>query len=373
MKIKGAMVYGPGQDWQVEEFDLGDPVSGEVQVRLAASGLCHSDEHFRSGDLPAPFYPILGGHEGAGVVTKVGPGVSEVVEDDHVVLAFTPACGTCRQCARGRQNLCDRGAGIGTGKAISDDSYRATKDGAPVYQTSLTGTFAPYATVHKSSVIKIEKDIPLSRAALLGCGVCTGWGSTASIGGTQPGDTVLVIGAGGIGINAVQGAAHAGARFVVAVDPVEFKRTQALKLGATHAYATLAEATEQITEMTWGTMADVTAVTMGVLDSDLIEPALQATGKGGTVVLTAIGGRPATSVSWHHLTLHEKRVQGALFGGTSPRAQVPKLLNLYRSGMLRLDELVTRTYRLEDVNQGYEDMREGRNLRGVIEYTDADY
>ncbi|MBV6760720.1 MULTISPECIES: NDMA-dependent alcohol dehydrogenase [Rhodococcus] len=376
MKISGAILHGVGREWTLEEFELGGPVAGEVQVRLAASGLCHSDHHFRTGDLPPAFFPLLAGHEGAGVVTKVGVGVEGLAEGDHVVLAFLPACGTCRMCARGRQNLCDRGADNSTGLSV-DGTYRAHLGGNPLNRVSGLGTFAPYVTTHHSSVIKIENDIPLNRAALLGCGVCTGWGSAVSAGGVQPGDNVVVIGVGGIGINAVQGASHAGARFVVAVDPVEFKREQALKFGATHAFASIEEAAVQLPDLTWGVMSDVTILTPGVIEPEMIQQALDLTGKGGTVVVTALAGMAtmAEGVPFNStmFTLYEKRLQGAIFGGASPRSQIPTLLNLYRSGILNLDDLVTRTYRHDQINEGYADMLEGRNIRGIIEYTEADY
>ncbi|MDO1481606.1 NDMA-dependent alcohol dehydrogenase [Rhodococcus ruber] len=375
MKTKAAILKAPGKDWEIEEIDLGDPISGEVQVRLAASGLCHSDHHLRTGSSPVPFWPVLGGHEGAGVVTKVGPGVTGLTEGDHVVLAFIPACGTCRPCSKGMQNLCDEGAGLITGKSIADGTARATLDGEPLLAMCLLGTFAPYVTVHQSSVIKIEKDIPLDKAALLGCGVSTGWGSATAIGGTTVGDTVVVVGVGGVGINAVQGAAAAGARHVVAIDPVEFKRTKALELGATHAYASVQDALEPVRELTWGLLADVTVITVGDIQGEDIQPALDITGKGGQVVVTGMGNYANNTVDLNlfELTLLQKRVQGAIFGGTSPRTQIPHLLNMYRSGVLKLDELVTTTYRLEDINLGYEDMLAGRNLRGVVKYTDADY
>ncbi|MBS9374941.1 NDMA-dependent alcohol dehydrogenase [Rhodococcus sp. B50] len=375
MKTKAAVVKGINQPWEIEEIDLGDPVAGEVQIRLAASGLCHSDEHLRSGATPLPSFPVLGGHEGAGVVTKVGPGVRGLKEGDHVVLAFIPACGRCRSCAKGLQNICDEGAGLLTGQAISDKTYRATLNGDPVLQMCLLGTFAPYVTVNEASVIKIEKDIPLEKAALLGCGVATGWGSATEIGGTKLGDTVVVIGVGGVGINSVQGAAHAGARFVVAIDPVEFKRQKAKEFGATHVFASIEEAAPAIGEITWGQMANVTVITVGEITGDIIGPALGLTAKGGQVVVVGMGHATDSQVtmSLFELTLLQKRLQGAIFGGTGPRSQIPKLLELYRNGQLDLDNLVTKTYKLEDINEGYADMHAGRNLRGLVLYGEDDY
>ncbi|AWZ22850.1 NDMA-dependent alcohol dehydrogenase [Rhodococcus pyridinivorans] len=375
MKTKAAVVKGINQPWEIEEIDLGDPVAGEVQIRLAASGLCHSDEHLRSGATPLPSFPVLGGHEGAGVVTKVGPGVRGLEEGDHVVLAFIPACGRCRACAKGMQNICDEGAGLLTGQAISDKTYRATLNGDPVLQMCLLGTFAPYVTVNEASVIKIEKDIPLDKAALLGCGVATGWGSATEIGGTKLGDTVVVIGVGGVGINSVQGAAHAGARFVVAIDPVEFKRQKAKEFGATHVFASIEEAAPVIGEITWGQMANVTVITVGEITGDIIGPALGLTAKGGQVVVVGMGHATDSQVtmSLFELTLLQKRLQGAIFGGTGPRSQIPKLLELYRNGQLDLDNLVTKTYKLEDINEGYADMHAGKNLRGLVLYGEDDY
>ncbi|NKQ52405.1 NDMA-dependent alcohol dehydrogenase [Amycolatopsis sp. K13G38] len=375
MKVKAAILEEIGAPWRISEIELGDPVAGELQVRLAASGLCHSDAHLASGASPVPFLPVVGGHEGAGVVTKVGPGVRGIAEGDHVVLAFIPACGTCPACASGLQNLCDEGAGLLTGQAIADGSYRVTKEGKPVIQMCLLGTFSPYVTVHQASVVKIEQDVPLDKAALLGCGVSTGWGSATEIGGTRPGDTVVVMGVGGVGINAVQGAKFAGARFVVAIDPVEFKRKKALELGATHAYSSMEEAAAELPDLTWGRLARTVIITVGEIKGEHIQQALGLTAKGGQVVVTGMGDFRDMNVDLNlfELTLLQKRVQGAVFGGVGPRTQIPKLLDLYRTGQLRLDELVTTTYRLEDINQGYQDMADGRNLRGVVVYSDADY
>ncbi|MEB3367196.1 NDMA-dependent alcohol dehydrogenase [Saccharopolyspora mangrovi] len=374
MKTKAAILHEPGKDWEVEEIELGDPIEGEVQVRLAASGLCHSDEHLRTGATPMAIYPAVGGHEGAGVVTKVGPGVTGISEGDHVVLTFIPGCGRCRACAQGMQNLCDAGAGLLSGEAISG-GYRINYQGKPVAPMCLLGTFAPYVTVNQASVQTIEKDIPLDKAALLGCGVSTGWGTATEIGGTRTGDTVVVMGCGGVGINAVQGAAAAGARYVVAVDPVEFKRSKAEELGATHTFATMEEAHAAVGELTWGQLADNVLICIGETTGEHLQPALSMTKKGGQVVVTGMGRADQidAQVSLFELTLLQKRLQGAIFGGVSPRTQIPRLLEHYRNGTLKLDELVTTEYSLEDINTGYADMMAGKNLRGIIRYTEADY
>lgn len=378
MKTKAAVLWGVDQDWQVEEVELGDPVVGEVQVRLAASGLCHSDQHVREGDVPmvAPGdWPFIGGHEGAGVVTKVGAGVTSLQEGDHVVLGFIPSCGRCPACATGHQNLCDLGAYLLTGRGISDGTNRIHVGGKPASPMCLLGTFSPYVTVHESSAIKILPDIPLDKAALVGCGVTTGWGSAVYAGGVRQGDTVVVVGCGGIGQNAVQGARMAGARHIVAVDPVGFKRDFAKTMGATHSYASMAEAMEPVSEMSWGRMADVVIIAVGRLHGEDVAPALDLTAKGGTCVVTGMGSMTETDVQLNlfMLSMMQKRLQGAIFGSANPRYDIPNLLRHYMEGQLKLDELVTRTYRLEEINQGYADMLDGKNIRGVIQYTDADY
>ncbi len=237
----------------------------------------------------------------------------------------------------------------------------------------MLGTFAPYITVNQASLVKIEDDIPLQTAALLGCGVATGWGSAVEIGGTHAGDTVVVVGIGGVGINAVQGAAAAGARHVV-VDPVPFKLQMAEKMGATHTFSSMEEALEALGDITWGRMANTTILTVGEIDGSMIAPALAFTGKGGQVVV-GMGNFAAMDAQMNlfDLTLMQKRVQGAIFGGASPRTQVPALLNEYRAGKLNLDDLVTKTYRLDQINEAYDDMLAGNNIRGMVVYGDDDY
>jgi len=374
VKTKGAILWAVGQEWSIEEIEVGDPRAGEVTVQLAASGLCHSDEHLVTGGTPVAFYPVLGGHEGSGIVTKVGPGVTGLAEGDHVVTAFIPACGMCPPCSNGHQNLCDLGANLLAGTSVADGSYRVQAKGKDVIQMCLLGTFSPYITVHQASVVKIEPDIPLEVAALVGCGVTTGWGSATRVADVRPGENVVIMGAGGVGMNAVQGAAAAGAKRVMVIEPVESKRERSMEFGATHTFATAEEAMGAVNELTWGRMAEKAIITVGDIQGEDIQAGVSLIGKGGRVVVTGMGNYANMDVKLNlfEFTLLQKDLQGAIFGGSNPRAEIPALLALYQEGQLKLDELVTNTYALEDINQGYQDMRDGKNIRGMIKYTDAD-
>ncbi len=367
MKTKAAILWEINTPWSVEEIELDEPKAGEVLVKIAASGLCHSDEHLMTGDLPFAL-PIIGGHEGAGVIEKVGENVSWLAPGDHVVFGFIPSCGRCPSCSTGHQNLCDLGAHQAGGRQILDGTSRHHAKGADVGLMCLLGTFAHHTVVNEASCIKIEKDIPLDRACLLGCGVVTGWGSAVYAAETAPGDVVAVVGIGGIGANAIQGAKLAGAKQIWAIDPLENKREKAMEFGATHTAASLEEALPAIQEASWGRMANKTIMTMGVGSGELLAGALAITAKRGRVVVTNI--HPAlemsASMSLLDLTLMEKQVVGSLFGSANPRADIPRLAELYRKGQLDLDGMITRTYTLEQINEGYQDMRDGKNIRGVI-------
>jgi S-(hydroxymethyl)glutathione dehydrogenase/alcohol dehydrogenase len=368
MKTTAAVLWGVGGKWEVEEVELDPPGPGEVLIELVASGLCHSDEHMVTGDLPVAF-PVIGGHEGAGRVLEIGPGVTDVVTGDPVVTTFLPSCGRCSYCVRGHTALCDDGAGAMLGPQL-DGTYRFHARGEDLGQMCLLGTFARHTVVPVKSVVKIDEGIPLELAALVGCGVTTGVGSAIRAAELHPGDTAVVIGIGGIGANAVQGAKLAGCRYVMAVDPVEFKREKALELGATHVAASMDDAWQRVSELTRGRLADAAILTTGVAEGSYLQPALQLVGKRGRVVVTALGhpSEDMASLSLLELTLYEKQIRGSLFGSSNAQHDVPRLLELYQLGQLKLAELVTRTYALEEINTGYQDMREGRNIRGVIHY-----
>lgn len=369
---RAAVLWGPEQEWKVEDMVMDDPGPGEVVIETAYAGLCHSDEHVVTGDMPAPHFPFIGGHEGSGVVSAVGTGVSAVEPGDHVAMSFIPSCGHCRFCSTGRQNLCDEGSKLFDNqmmtRAEGDISHTIGEDEAARF--AQLGTFSERLLVAEESVVKVEKDLNLDAVALISCGVATGWGSAVHAGKVQPGDNAAIIGIGGVGINAVQGARMAGAKRIIAVDPVEFKREKAMEMGATHTFASIDEALAAVPELTWGEMCQTVVLSPGVVTGDLIEPAINLVDKGGSLVVTGLAGLLESDVQLNlfMLSMMNKTVTGTVFGSGNPRADIPALLSMYREGVLKLDGLITNRYKLDDVNQGYEDLRAGKNIRGVIEF-----
>ena len=367
MKTKAAVLTKPGP-LEIMELDLEEPRTGEVLVKYAASGLCHTDLHMMEGIL-VPRYPIVLGHEGSGTVEAVGPGVTRFKPNDHVVCSYIPSCGRCRYCATGRQNLCDLGATVARG-CMPDETFRLSRGGENYGAFALVGTFAEYGVVLQESLIKIDDWLPLDIAALVSCGVPTGWGAAVYAADVRPGDTIIVYGTGGVGINAVQGAAHAGARYVIAVDPQPMKRELALAMGATHAFATAEEAQAASNELSWGQGADKAIICVDVVHSEHVTHAFDAVGKGGVVVIVGVAARDELTVQLPSASMitYQKTVRGAMFGWCNPQFDIVRLLRLYDSGALKLDELVTARYPLDDVNQGYEDLKSGQNVRGLLVY-----
>src|SRR5207344_1781641 len=338
MKTKAAVVYDPGKRIEIEELDLDGPKDGEVLIRYTHAGLCHSDIHIAHGDLPARL-PMVLGHEGAGIIEEIGAGVTRVKPGDHVVLSFIPNCGVCRYCATGRQSICDMGATILEGY-LPGERFPITGPRGQYGAMCMIGTFSQYGVISQTSAVKVDDDLPLEKAVLVGCGVPTGWGSAVNTANVAPGDTVAIYGIGGIGINAVQGARYAGAKNVIAIDPLENKREKAMELGATHAFAT----------------------------AEVVSAGFDAIGKGGTVVVTGLNKLelPTVTLSGSIMTLFRKTVKGSLFGDCNPTTDIPKILGLYQAGDLKLDEIITQTYTLDQVNEGYDDLMAGKNVRGVI-------
>ncbi len=376
MKTKGALLRELNSPWEIEEIEIGEPRAHEIKIRMEAAGMCHSDHHLMTGGIPLGGFPILGGHEGAGVIEELGEGVTDFEVGDHVVLSFIPSCGKCPSCRSGLANLCDLGALLLQGEAVSDHTFRIhTAKGENVYPMTLLGTFSPYMVVHEASVVKIDNDIPFEVAALVGCGIPTGYGSSTRSGDVRPGEDVAIVGVGGVGTAALQGAVIAGARNIFAIDPVEWKREQALKFGATAAFASIDEAAGAIAETTHGAMCRKVIVTVGEVHGKDVDSWIGITAKAGTCVLTGMGNMLDTEVTLNlsMLTLLQKNLQGSIFGGANPKLDIPQLLSMYKIGKLNIDDMITRQYRLDQINQGYQDMLDGKNIRGVIRYTDEDH
>jgi S-(hydroxymethyl)glutathione dehydrogenase/alcohol dehydrogenase len=366
MKTRAAVVVEAGKPIEIEELELDKPQAGEVLIRYTHAGLCHSDVHVAHGDLEARL-PMVLGHEGAGIIEEVGPGVTRVKVGDHVVCSFIPNCGTCRYCASGQQSICDMGATILEGY-LPGERFPNTGPRGDYGAMCMLGTFSQWGVIHQNSCVKVDDDLPLDKAVLVGCGVPTGWGSAVNTANVRPGQTVMVSGIGGIGINAVQGARYAGAKYVVAVDPLENKREKAMELGATHAFATVEEAQEVITDLTRGQMADSAILTPDLMTAEIVTGGFNAIGKGGVVVLTGLNKvmEPNIQLPGTVMTLYRKSLKGSLFGDCNPTTDIPKILGLYQSGDLKLDEIITRTYTLDQVQEGYDDLLAGKNVRGVV-------
>lgn len=380
MQVKGAVLEELGGDFIVQDLELDAPKDNEVLIDLKACGICHSDDHARTNDVPITEefggggFPWLNGHEGAGIVEAVGPGVTVVKPGDHVATSFIPSCGNCRWCATGRMFLCDNGAQILAGTQMDGTHRFHNSRGEGVGQLCMLGEFATKTVVPDLSVVKIPDHIPFDVACLLSCGVVTGWGSAAQRADIKPGDTVVVWGAGGVGSAAIQGAVHAGAKRVFAVDPVDFKLEHAQAFGATDVINNDGKSAEEIAEpihaVTNGQGAEVVIMTPGVNSADQIGIAGSLVAKDGTLVLTGVPSWEETSIRTPVLEfiMMNKQVKGSLYGSMNPRHAIPHLIGMYETGQLKLDEMITSRYDLTDVNRGFDDLLGGRNIRGVLMY-----
>src|SRR5665213_3899076 len=354
MKTRAAVCTGLHEPWKVEEIEVDAPGPHEVRVQMAYAGMCHSDEHLRTGDMSAApevlevfgvtsLFPIIGGHEGAGIVSEVGPGVETLVEGDHVAMSFIPSCGRCFWCASGRQYLCDLGMTILAGPMFSDGQWRHHLDGQNLNRMTQLGTFQDSVLANEASLVKIDPGVSLKAAALISCGISTGFGSAVDRAKVKPGETVVVVGCGGVGSGAIQGARIAGARTIIAVDPVPFKLEKAKEIGATHTAASLLDAQFMLPELTMGRNADVVILTPGVLKGDLIASACGVGSKDARIVVTAIARFDQMDVQLNlfNFAMYNQALLGTVFGSQSPRVQVPNLLNLAEAGKLMIDEIVT--------------------------------
>jgi S-(hydroxymethyl)glutathione dehydrogenase/alcohol dehydrogenase len=365
--VKAAVCRTHGEPVRVEDVELDRPQQGEVLVRLAASGVCHSDYSVLTGVMPIKL-PCVLGHEGAGVVEEVGAAVSHLTPGDRVVLSWVTPCGTCFYCREGQPNLCDLGAKINLVHRMPDGTSRLHKDGEDLQSFSAIGAMAERAVVPAAAAVKLPHDAPLEKAALIGCSVMTGVGAVWHTAVVEAGSRVAVFGAGGVGLNVIQGAAGVGAERIIAVDVHARKLELARVFGATHVVdASREDAVAVIRELTEGRGADYAFEAIG--RKKTIEQAYAAVRRGGTCVVIGIGPRTeSVELNVFLLPTLEKRLLGCWYGGARVHRDLPRLLAMYRAGKLKLDELVTRTYRLEEVNQAFADMERGENARGVITF-----
>lgn len=363
-KLKAAVLYEPGQPLRVEDVELAPPRAGEARVRVAAAGVCHSDYHYMKGDLETPLPAVLG-HEGAGVVEEVGPGVSAVAPGDHVVLLWRSSCGRCAYCSVGRPALCAWGLRLRSTGRLLDDTSRLSRDGTEIAHFLGVSCFAEAVVCAEQSLLKIPDDIPLSIAAIAGCSVMTGVGAAVNSARVEPGSSVLVIGAGGVGLCAVMGAQLCGAGQVIAADVNSAKLDMARGFGATDVIDAASEDVVRMARKLSGGGVDYAFEAIG--RPDTLSQSVRALRAGGMAV--AIGVAPAAAraeISPFDLVIQEKTLKGSIYGSTRPHADFPRLFELYRRGRLPLDRLISREYRLEEINDAYEAMLSGAVARSVI-------
>jgi NDMA-dependent alcohol dehydrogenase len=367
METLAAVFRQVGAPISIEHIALDPPGPTEVLVRIAAVGLCRTDYHVMRGERRVAMQPMVLGHEAAGVVETAGEAVGGIKPGDHVVLTFIPACGKCHWCRRGLHHLCADGARITQGPQLEGTYRRRDQAGNNVGAFCMIGAFAERAVVDQATVVVIDKDIPFDLASLVACGVPAGVGAARQRARVQPGQSVLVVGCGGDGMNVVQGARLCGASKIIVADIVSAKLDWAREFGATDGINAQGEAlTRAVLELTGGIGVDHAFVCIDPPTTLL--PAFRATARGGNVVVTALTPDTVAEIRISPLELFtsQKAIMGAVYGFASPRIQIPELLGLYRQGSLKLRELITRKYRLDEINLGYADLEAGRNLRGVV-------
>jgi S-(hydroxymethyl)glutathione dehydrogenase/alcohol dehydrogenase len=363
--MKAAVLYDVATPLAIEELTLLPPKAGEVRVRYVASGVCHSDLHYIKGDRPYP-KPVVLGHEGAGIVEEVGAGVTYAKPGDHVILSFVPACGRCTYCVEGRPNMC--AVRYSLNGNLPDGSTRLRKGIQEIKHFACMSSFAEYGIVPEGSLVKVPERMPLDKAALVGCCVTTGVGAALWTAKVEPGSSVVVIGCGGVGLNVIQVAALAGAEQVIAVDVLPNKLEYAKQFGATMTInARDADPVEAVRELTGGEGADYAFEVIGLTQT--AQQALLCTRRGGKAVIVGVI-RHGEQLSIDPDFLHQDRVlMGCTYGSANMRAAMPKLVDLYLAKKLRLDELVSRTYRLDEINTAFEALERGEVARSIIRYT----
>ncbi|MBI5716012.1 MAG: Zn-dependent alcohol dehydrogenase [Chloroflexi bacterium] len=369
MKTRAAVSYQPGEPLVIEELEMDEPKAGEVLVKVKAVGLCHSDYHVMAGNRPVGMRPMVLGHEGAGIVEKVGAGVTRFKTGDHVVLMFIPSCGKCQYCVSGMTHACVWAINISKGPQLDGTFRLRNKKGQDVGQFCLLGAFSEYVIANENSLCAIDTSYSFESACLVGCGVTGGYGAAVNRAKVTPGSSVLVIGVGGLGMNIVQGARLCGAAKIIAVDVVTKKLEWARSFGATHTIdAGKEDVVTRVMEMTNG--VGVHFAFEAISDPKTIAQAFAATAKTGSIIVCGLTPSTVDSlpISPLQLVLMQKTLMGSIYGSSNAQVEIPKILSMYKGGQIKLDELVTRTYALDQINDGYADMNAGLNIRGVVRF-----
>ena len=364
MQIQAAILWEQGQPLSVEPAELDSPGPGEVLVEIKAAGVCHSDLHPARGDWPMRT-PVVLGHEGAGIVREVGPSVAAVRPGDHVVLCWAPACGVCPPCREGRAVLCDRLEKVTYRNKLPSGAMRLHARGKDVAPFLGTACFSDCVVVPAEGVIPVPDDLPFDALATLGCAVLTGVGAVANAAQVPAGARVAVIGAGGIGLNVVQGAAIAACRQIIAIDVRPVPLALAIEFGATHTIEAALDVPAAVRDLTNGRGVDYVFDTVG--SPATLTAAVASARKGGTIVLTGLArGDSQAAFPLFPFVMQEKRVIGSVYGSGQPTRDIPHLLSLFREGRLKLRELVARTYQLDGVNDALSALAASDGARGVI-------
>lgn len=364
MKVKATVFYEPHTPFKIETLDLEPPRAGEVLVKIAAVGVCHSDWHLMTGATKHPV-PVVPGHEGAGVVEAVGPGVTRVKVGDHVALNWAPNCGECFYCLNDRPSLCSAYVGPVWAGTMMDGTTRLSKNGQPVYHFSALAAFAEYTVVPQECCVPLSREVPFPVAALIGCAVTTGVGAVLNTAQVRPGSSVAVFGAGGVGLSIIMGAQLAGAGRIVAVDRAEAKLDMARSFGATDALIAGPDTNDAIRALTGGRGADYVFEAIGI--PTVQEQCLDAARPGGVIVLAGISPMgSATNLPGAIITRQEKTVTGSYYGTANTARDFPLYADLYLKGKLDLGRLISKTYALEQINEAYAEMLSGAAARGVI-------
>jgi S-(hydroxymethyl)glutathione dehydrogenase/alcohol dehydrogenase len=359
--VKAAVLYEPRTPLKIEDLDLNEPGTGEVLVKMMASGVCHSDWHVVKGEWSHTPLPSVLGHEGAGVVEAVGPGVSHVKRGDHVILSWKTSCGLCEMCQKGWPNLCSRSPTVDSRPSVRGSNVQ-------IDQMAGLGTFGSYTVVPEVAAVPIDKDVPFPQAALVGCGVTTGVGAAINTARVQPGTAVAVFGCGGVGLNCMQGSAIAGATTIIAVDLLDNKLEMAREFGATHTVnASADDPVEKIKELTGGAGVHYAFEAIGLVEAPFVQSIRCTRSRGVTVWVGHAPIDTPVTIDARDL-MYEKTVIASMYGSGRPQIDFPRLLDLYKAGVLKLDELVSRSFPLEQVDAAFEALSKGEVARSVLTF-----